>query len=278
MFYQRSKFAILKVVIFVTLLSVFGSGCFYKDLPPVKEIGVHKDFSVNYVDVGQGDCIYIRLPDGKNLLIDCGLNDENSHNSKQIITLLNKYSVEKIDYFILTHPDLDHIGTAKEIINNFSVESISSPIISDDLMDTFSDYKTLLEQARQKQIKIINSDYSCIIKEDKYVFAFLSPVPKGLNGSSYSEFESSLYPTDRQINDLSPIVYLECFNKRFVFTGDASSTQEKIVLENYKTGFYDLLYKNKSVKINLEDIDYLKVSHHGAVDASCSDFISLLSS
>lgn len=276
MFYKRRKVAICIINAIAIILSIFIVGCVKEDLPPLKQVPVYKDFSVNFIDVGQGDCIFIRLPDGKNLLIDCGLNDEHLQNSKLIVEILKSYSVKSVDYFILTHPDLDHIGNAKDIVNNFSIGTIYAPYVSQDLMDNFDYYKVFLDLVEQKKINLQTSDYTCAIKGENYALAFLSPVSKGVNGSSYGELESTLYPTDRQINDLSPIIYFECFNKRFVFTGDASGTQENIVIENYKVGMYDLLFKDKGIKVNLENIDYLKVSHHGSEDATKEDFICLL--
>ena len=262
--------------VIATLLIAFCSGCIKETLPPLKQVGIYNDFSVNYLDVGQGDCIFIRLPDGKNLLIDSGLNDQYLENSKFIINLLNRYSVNKIDYFILTHPDLDHIGNAKEIITKFNIGRAYMPVISNALMDGFDSYKQVLDLVKEKQIEIVISDYNCTIVGEDYALAFLSPIPIGLDRSSYNELESSLYPTDRQINDLSPIIYFECFGKRFLFTGDASSSQEKIVLENYSAGLYNMQFKGLGINVDIEGIDYLKVSHHGADGATSNDFISLL--
>ncbi len=273
---KRRKVTIYIINVIAILLSIFSAGCLNDDLPPIKQGEVYKDFSVNFIDVGQGDCIFIRLPDGKNLLIDCGLNDVHSQNSKLIIEILKQYSVDKIDYFILTHPDLDHIGNAKDIIVNFSIGTMYVPHVSDDLMNNFDYYESLLDLAEEKKIKRVISDYHCIIKEDQYVLAFLSPVSIGINGSSYDEFESTLFPTDTQINNLSPIIYFECFDKRFIFTGDAGSSQERIVLKNYNAELYDFLFASKGIQIDLENIDYLKVSHHGSDDATKEDFISLL--
>ena len=276
MFYQRRKVALCFINLVAILMSIFCIGCLKIDLPPIKQLEVHQDFSVNYIDVGQGDCIFIRLPDGKNLLIDCGVNDVQNENSDYIINVLNQYSVTTIDYFILTHPDLDHIGNAKDIINNFAIGKLYTPFISNTLLNSFQDFQQVLDLVEQKQIERIISDYTRFILGDNYTLAFLSPASIGHQDSSYAQLESSVYPTDRQINDLSPIIYFECFEKRFVFTGDASSTQEQIVINNYEVGAYDALFKDYEITINIEEIDYLKVSHHGADDATCQDFLSLL--
>ena len=276
MFYKRNKAVISLVCAVVTLLIAICSGCIKDDLPPLKQVGIYKSFSVNYLDVGQGDCIFIRLPDGKNLLMDTGVNDQYLENSKFVINLLNRYSVNKIDYLILTHPDLDHIGNAKEIISKFTIGRVYMPKISNLLMEGFDNYKQVLNLVNEKQIEMVVSDYNCTIVGENYALAFLSPIPIGLDGSSYGELEYSLYPTERQINDLSPIIYFECFNKRFVFTGDASSTQESIVLANYNSELYNTQFKTAGINVTLENVDYLKVSHHGADGATSKNFLSLL--
>ena len=276
MFYKRKRIAICFISILILILSTLFTGCLRQDLPPIKQGNIYKDFSVNFLDVGQGDCIFIRLPDEKNLLIDCALNDASGQNSKLIVKTLEDYSVEKIDYFILTHPDLDHIGNAKDILNNFAVENLYVPYISPVMIDAFAYYKEVVELAEAKGSKLIVSDYTIAMKERDYTLAFLSPLPKGFDESSYDELSSVEYPTDSQINNLSPIIYFECCGKRFVFTGDAGKKQEEIVIEEYELGIYDLLFKSKDIKVNLENIDYLKVSHHGSDGATKEEFLSLL--
>ncbi len=186
MFYKRSKSFISIINALVIFLCSLCIGCANDDLPPLQEPEVYEDFSVNYIDVGQGDCIFIRLPDGKNLLIDSGLNDVQLENSNYIISILNQYSVTNVDYFILTHPDIDHIGNANDIINNFNVGTVYLPIISNSLIDEFPQYKSTLDLLEQKQIQSVTSDYTCIINGEDYVLAFLSPRPLGVEGSSYS--------------------------------------------------------------------------------------------
>ena len=82
MSYKRKSIVSILIILIYTCLSMFCfAGC--KQLvPPIKNIQVHSNFSVNFLDVGQGDCIFIRLPDGKNMLIDCGEDDKYNENSK----------------------------------------------------------------------------------------------------------------------------------------------------------------------------------------------------
>ena len=58
-------------------------------------------------------------------------------------------------------------------------------------------------------------------------------------------------------NDNSSVIYTELNNHKFLFMGDASIKVEKDLIENY----------------NLENIDVLKVGHHGSKTSSGKDFI-----
>ena len=58
-------------------------------------------------------------------------------------------------------------------------------------------------------------------------------------------------------NDNSNVIYTELDGYKFVFMGDASITTEKEILDKY----------------NLQDIDVLKVGHHGSKTSSNKEFI-----
>ncbi len=273
MYYKRKAFILKLIILIYSALSIITFfGC-KEAVPPIADIEVHADFSVNYLDVGQGDCIFIRLTDGKNMLIDCGAKDSAKENSKYIINYLNQYKVKKIDYFILTHPDADHIGNAVDLINAFSIEKMFIPKIHQGQMKNFSIFYEVFLLIQQKQIQYVYSTFPTTILGEDYHFAFLSPQNDAR--SSYDKILQNQIPTSEDINNLSPIIYFSCFGKRFLFTGDAQIQEERFVLENVKSGIYNQYYKD--LAINLAHVDYLKLSHHGSSDASCEEFLSLLS-
>ena len=73
---------------------------------------------VKFLDVGQGDAILIEYPNGKNALIDAGRSDS------VIDAALKAEGIKKIDTFIATHPDADHIGGAEFVIENYGVTKV----------------------------------------------------------------------------------------------------------------------------------------------------------
>jgi competence protein ComEC len=69
------------------------------------------DLEIHFLDVGQGDCTYIKTPKGKNILIDCGEGNSSKYDEGENVVfpyLLDK-KIKKIDYLIISHFDSDHV-------------------------------------------------------------------------------------------------------------------------------------------------------------------------
>ena len=73
---------------------------------------------VSFLNVGQGDAILIKFPNGKTMMVDAGRTDTSA------ATELNKLGIKTVDAFVATHPDADHIGGADYIIKNYNVKTV----------------------------------------------------------------------------------------------------------------------------------------------------------
>src|SRR5699024_9612006 len=91
---------------------------------------------VNYIDVGQGDSIFIELPNKETMLIDAG----EAYEVDKVINYLNNLGIKRIDYVVGTHPHTDHIGGLESVINTFDIGSIYMPRAS----STSKTYEDLL--------------------------------------------------------------------------------------------------------------------------------------
>ncbi|MEA5095645.1 MAG: MBL fold metallo-hydrolase [Sedimentibacter saalensis] len=189
---------------------------------------------VYFLDVGQADCTLIQLPNGEEVLIDAGNYGDGSY----IKNYLENLNVDDIEYFILTHPHEDHIGSAKEIINNFTVKKIYMP----DVLASSNLYESTMLAIENKDIETIFAKPGLIIIDSPGLkLELLSP--------------KSMYYSE--LNEYSAVARLEYNNTSFLFTGDAESVSE---LEMLGGGF------------NL-DSDVLKVGHHGGRTSSSIDFL-----
>lgn len=197
---------------------------------------IDSSFTVTYLDVGQGDSIFIKYPHNQgNILIDTGgiVNSDYQVAINKTIPYLKSFGVTKLDYLILTHGDYDHMGDSNVLVNNFKVKNV---VFNCGPINTLE--KELNKLLKEKQIP----SYYCInkisIKNNKLEF---------LNTKYY----------DNE-NDNSNVIYTNYNNYRFLFMGDAGLSKEKDILKKY----------------NLESIDFLKVGHHGSNTSSSEEFIT----
>jgi len=192
--------------------------------------------SNNYIhitNVEQGDSTLIHI-NKKNILIDTGGIEENDYLSFNIlIPFLKQKGISKINYLITTHGDFDHMGEAINLVNNFKVEKV---------IFNCGEFNELEENL----IKVLNKKkipyYSCI---------------KELNIDDNKLYFLQTEEYDNE-NDNSNVIYTELGGYKFMFMGDASTTTEKEILDNYK----------------LPNIDVLKVGHHGSKTSSSKEFIN----
>ncbi len=79
--------------------------------------------TVAFLDVGQGDAIYIEAPNGNQVLIDAG-------SGRPVLRALGEvmpFYDRSIDLVIATHPDADHIGGFPEVLERFAVGAALEP-------------------------------------------------------------------------------------------------------------------------------------------------------
>ena len=72
--------------------------------------------SVEVLDVGQGDSILLRTPEGRTVLIDGGTGRRN------VVGLLERRGISSIDLMVNTHAHADHLGGLDEVLEAMPVE------------------------------------------------------------------------------------------------------------------------------------------------------------
>ena len=164
---------------------------------------------VHYLDVGQGDSIFIELPNNETMLIDAA----ESYQSENIINYLKNLNYQKIDYVIGTHPHTDHIGGLKDIINTFEIGKIYMPKV----VSTTKTYESLLMAIKDKNLKINTAKAgTTIIDTDTLKINILAP-----NNSTYTE-----------LNNYSAVSKITYGTTKFLFMGDAEKLSENEIKEN----------------------------------------------
>lgn len=238
---------------------------------------------VHMLDVGQGDCIYIQLPDGKDMVIDCAnYNDDKKYEDKTFDYLDTYITDDTVEYLMLTHCDSDHVYFMDELLERYQVEKLFMPNVlaapgTDtkskkelqdriDALDTsrFTDKDTIgtvtyaeffiaaLTEPNCEIVLNVDPDKntnSVIIEETTYRLVFYCPTQEYYDDSNLNSAERK--------NAISPIGILEYNGRRIMLTGDSNELNEPLVVE--RTG-----------KI---DCDVLKVGHHGSATSTLNPFL-----
>lgn len=192
------------------------------------------------VEVGQGDCVYIELPNGQNALVDGG----SCVSAQGVLMILREKSVQNLDYLVITHPHEDHIGGLDDVLAEISVTNVYMPGA---VADTLA-FERLLDAIEAQGLKIK------VPKAGSYIL-----------GDASSELSiRCLAPVKDKYSKLNnySIVLRICFgNFSAILTGDAEEESEREMLEKG--------YMLKS--------DVLKLGHHGSATSSCSAFLDAVS-
>ena len=166
---------------------------------------------VNYIDVGQGDSIFIELPNKETMLIDAG----EAYKSDSVINYLNNLGIKRIDYVVGTHPHTDHIGGLESVINTFDTGSIYMP----NAISTSKTYEDLLTTISNKGLKVKTAKSGVVVlNEDNLKLEFIAP-----NSDNYSN-----------LNNYSAVLKLTYLDNTFLFMGDAEVLSEDEITSDVK--------------------------------------------
>ena len=196
-------------------------------------------FRVSFLDVGQGDSIFIESPTGVQMLVDTGKPGTVMAPLAEQVGFADK----SIDILLLTHTDLDHNGGAQEILEKYNVGLL---ILNKEYKG--GDDKPIADLARDKGVKIIYA-----MRGDVF----------DLGGGAYATI---LFP-DRDVFDVesntgSVGLKLTYGEVDFILTGDMPSAVEEYLARIDK----DFL-----------DSEVLKLGHHGSKTSSAENFIKSVS-
>lgn len=201
-----------------------------------------KGLDIQFMDVGQGDGIFIKADDGTTITIDGGSSDVKNVAKYRMIPCIKASGTGVIDYAVITHADKDHISGIEEILNmntenGLTIRNLVMPHVS------YEDeaYDELLTAAKTKGIQVLYIKEGDTMKLGKVEIKCIHPDGK--------------YISDNR-NDYSTVLSLKYENFSALFTGDVPAEIEKSI-------------------INKIDNNYtiLKVAHHGSKYSSDMEFL-----
>lgn len=231
---MQTRIPIPALVLLTGLLLIANGFVLALILKPQEEL-----LTVAFLDVGQGDAIYIESPSGVDLLIDGGKDRSVVRELPRVMGPLDR----RLDIMLATHPDADHIGGLPDVLSKYRVG-------------------TILESGKNSDSSQVERLVAAIQSEKSAIHGFAQQGMRIHLGERV--YADVLYPEEnvaqlRETNDASVIVRLVYGESEFMLTGDAPSWVEERLVQKYGSGLRS---------------DVLKAGHHGSRTSSSDLFLA----
>jgi beta-lactamase superfamily II metal-dependent hydrolase len=82
------------------------------------------DLKIQFIDTEGGQATLFVLPSGESLLVDAGWPGSNGRDAKRIVEAAKSYGLKKIDYLLVTHYHMDHVGGVPELAAAFPIGTV----------------------------------------------------------------------------------------------------------------------------------------------------------
>jgi len=206
--------------------------------PTPTHIPLLENVTVHFIDVGQGDSIFVDTPT-LDMLIDGGPREAGDN----VVAYLRTLNITQIDFVVATHPHADHIGGLITVLTEYNITQI--PIVVDSSFETTTEtYQEYMALAEQRTVTYAARGQSFVLDINVNVTV--------LNPTRPLEFDDA--------NDNSIVLKMQVCNVTFLFTGDSEAPSEASIL---MAGF------NLSSTI-------LKVGHHGSRTSTSSAYLEAI--
>ena len=192
--------------------------------------------TVAFLDIGQGDAIFIDAPSGNQMLIDGGP-------GKSVLRELSKvmpFYDRSIDVVIATHADQDHVGGLPNVLKNYKVNIFMEPGLSGP-SSSYEELEKMVGNNKSNIKKILARRGMVVDLGDGAILQILFPV---IDSPGTNTNMSSI---------VAKLVYGE---NEFMLTGDSP-----IAIEDYLVSLGGL------------QSDVLKAGHHGSKTSSSDEFV-----
>ncbi|MFQ5881326.1 MAG: DNA internalization-related competence protein ComEC/Rec2 [Candidatus Methylomirabilales bacterium] len=236
------KFRRRRLALGVTTLLLLGQ-VGWKLYPPER-----RGLQATFLDVGQGDAIFLELPGHQTMLVDAGgsFDDRFDIGERVVAPYLWYRWVRRLDVVVLSHPQPDHIKGLKAVLENFPVGEVWEP----GYPSTSSTYRWLQAFVRENGIPLrrITRGERIPLRAGVMVTALHPPRPFLL----HREARPSAI-----VNNNSLVLRIDHAELRLLLTGDIEKEAEGSLLD---------------AGVDLQ-ADLLKVPHHGSRGSSSEPFL-----
>lgn len=208
-----------------------------------------KKMELTFLDVGQGDCIYIENPNGNCYLVDGGSSSVKSAGEYRILPFLKYQGVSCLEAVFVTHPDEDHCNGIKELILSGHKEGIRIKhlVLPDiDAKSKNQSYQELEQIAEGAEIPV------------SYMSKGQEIIDGGLTLNCLHPDKEQIY---EEANEYSIVLEVKYGYFRAMLTGDVEGSGEQALLQYVQE------------KPEGERLTVLKAAHHGSASSTPDELL-----
>ena len=210
----------------------------------------HNNKLYAFLDVGQGDGIYIHTENDQHLMIDGGSTDVKEVGKYRILPFLKYNGIRTIDYWFVSHYDTDHVSGLLEALEaGYRIQCVMLPREEAENMN----YRAIIKQAEKAHTKVLYFNRGQSIHMGEAVLHCIFPK---------EEYQGA------DENAFSMVLLYEEGTHRALFTGDMGETEEAWLLS------HPLRLDTENVE--LTQIELLKAAHHGSNYSNSSSWLNQL--
>ncbi len=197
---------------------------------------------VSFLNIGQGDAIYIEAPNKRQVIVDGGPNDALSGELASVVP----FGDTTIDMLIVTNPDTDHYHGFINLLDNYNIGAVIVP----GTFSKTSTWKLFTDKIDAKNIPVYLAHAGQTIMLDPAHNVGIKILFPDRNVSSWTS------------NDGSIMSILTYGKSAVMLTGDATAYTESLILDR--------------ARVYAHDETILKAGHHGSRTSTSRAFVSAL--
>ena len=204
------------------------------------------------LDVGQGDGIYLQSAKGASFFVDGGSSDVKNVGTYRILPFLKSHGVRQVDYWFVSHPDLDHMNGLLECLEQgYRIKHI---VLSKELYENMQDEEAIAHIKELEQSAQACGSQICFMQVGDVCHS--GDLQLQCVGPSVATAKE--YAND--VNAMSLCLLVTCRDFSALLTGDIAAEQETELLPE--------------IKERVQKVDVLKVAHHGSNASSGQEFLT----
>lgn len=254
------------------------------------------ELQVTFLDVGQGDCIFLQTEDGASYLTDGGSSSVSKVGKYRMIPFLKYQGASQIKAVFVSHADSDHYNGIAELLEQAELEGIRvENLVLTDIADECRSegYEELVELAGQNGITVQLLHEGQQLQDGELLFQCLHP-SKGYRAEDLNETSMVLLVTYREFSMLLTgdvqgageehlTQELQDWKEPGVtqmqdvirISGEEESMEEESIEdERIEEQIEEKRPQNKMGANHTEtELTILKVAHHGSKNSTSEEFL-----